>query len=42
MPAWSKGKRVDQEKAFKLEETWRIRIRLKIEDALSISEDTET
>jgi hypothetical protein len=34
MTAWNKGKRVGQKKAFKLEETWRIRIRLEIENEL--------
>ena len=34
MTAWNKGKRVGQKKAFKLEEIWRIRIRLEIENKL--------
>ena len=34
MTAWNKGKRVGQKKAFKLEEIWRIRIRLEIERQL--------
>ena len=34
MAAWNKGKRVGQKKAFKLEEIWRIRIRLEIEKKL--------
>lgn len=34
MTAWNKGKRVGQKKAFKLEEIWRIRIRLEIEKNL--------
>ena len=34
MSAWNKGKRVGQKKAFKLEEIWRIRIRLEIENKL--------
>ena len=31
MSAWNKDKCVGQKKAFKLEEIWRIRIRLEIE-----------
>jgi integrase len=34
MTSWNKGKRVGQKKAFKLEEIWRIRIRLVIENKL--------
>jgi len=34
MSAWNKDKRVGQKKAFKLEEIWRIRIRLEIENKL--------
>ena len=34
MTTWNKGKRVGQKKAFKLEEIWRIRIRLEIENKL--------
>ncbi len=34
MTAWNKGKRVGQKKAFKLEDIWRIRIRLEIEHNL--------
>ena len=34
MQAWNKGKRVGQKKAFKLEDIWRIRIRLEIENKL--------
>lgn len=34
MKAWNKGKRVGQKKAFKLEEIWRIRIRLELENKL--------
>lgn len=34
MTAWNEGKRVGQKKAFKLEEIWRIRIRLEIESKL--------
>lgn len=34
MTSWNKGKRVGQKKAFKLEEIWRIRIRLEIENKL--------
>jgi integrase len=34
MTAWNKDKRVGQKKAFKLEEIWRIRIRLEIENKL--------
>lgn len=34
MTAWNKGKHVGQKKAFKLEEIWRIRIRLEIENKL--------
>jgi len=34
MTVWNKDKRVDQKKAFKLEEIWRIRIRLEIENKL--------
>lgn len=34
MAAWNKDKRVGQKKAFKLEEIWRIRIRLEIENKL--------
>jgi hypothetical protein len=34
MTTWSKGKRAGQKKAFKLEESWRIRIRLEIENKL--------
>jgi hypothetical protein len=32
--AWNKGKLVGQKQALKLEETWRIRIHLKINNAL--------
>lgn len=32
MVAWSKGKRVGQKKAFKLEDIWRVRIRLELEE----------
>ena len=34
MKAWNKGKRVGQKKAFKLEDIWRIRIRLELEERL--------
>lgn len=34
MEAWNKGKRVGQKKAFKLEDIWRIRIRLELEEVL--------
>ena len=34
MKAWNKGKRVGQKKAFKLEDIWRIRIRLELERRL--------
>jgi hypothetical protein len=34
MTAWNKGKRVEQKKVFKLEDIWRIRIRLEIENKL--------
>jgi integrase len=34
MKAWNKGKRVGQKKAFKLEDIWRIRIRLELEHNL--------
>jgi len=34
MNAWNKGKRVGQKKACKLEDIWRIRIRLEIEKEL--------
>ncbi len=34
MVAWNKGKRVGQKKAFKLEDIWRIRIRLELEERL--------
>lgn len=34
MSAWNKGKRVGQKKAFKLEDIWRIRIRLELEERL--------
>tara|TARA_R110001583_G_scaffold8952_1_gene42221 strand:+ start:20042 stop:20323 length:282 start_codon:yes stop_codon:yes gene_type:complete len=34
MKAWNKGKRVGQKKAFKLEDIWRIRIRLELENKL--------
>lgn len=34
MKAWNKGKRVGQKKAFKLEDIWRIRIRLELEKQL--------
>jgi len=34
MDSWNKGKRVGQKKAFKLEDIWRIRIRLEIEKKL--------
>lgn len=34
MEAWNKGKRVGQKKAFKLEDIWRIRIRLELEERL--------
>lgn len=34
MVAWNKGKRVGQKKAFKLEDIWRIRIRLEPEERL--------
>ncbi|BBL92438.1 hypothetical protein VroAM7_50910 (plasmid) [Vibrio rotiferianus] len=34
MAAWNKGKRVGQKKAFKLEDIWRIRIRLELEERL--------
>ncbi|MFT5759921.1 MAG: integrase [Alteromonadaceae bacterium] len=34
MTSWNKGKRVGQKKAFKLEDIWRIRIRLEIENEL--------
>lgn len=30
MEAWNKGKRVGQKKALKLEDIWRIRIRLEL------------
>lgn len=32
MVAWNKGKRVGQKKTFKLEDIWRIRIRLELEE----------
>ncbi|MFT6928249.1 MAG: hypothetical protein ACJAZP_003899 [Psychromonas sp.] len=31
MEAWNKGKRLGQKKSFKLEDIWRIRIRLELE-----------
>lgn len=31
MKAWNKGKPVDQKKAFRLEDIWRIRIRFELE-----------
>ena len=34
MVAWNKGKRVGQKKAFKLEDIWRILIRLELEERL--------
>ena len=34
MVAWNRGKRVRQKKAFKLEDIWRIRIRLELEERL--------
>ncbi|QIR16297.1 tyrosine-type recombinase/integrase [Shewanella aestuarii] len=34
MTAWNKGKRIGQKKAFKLEDIWRIRIRLELEHRL--------
>ncbi len=34
MVAWNKGKRVGQKKAFKLEDIWRSRIRLELEERL--------
>lgn len=34
MEAWNKGKQVGQKKAFKLEDIWRIRIRLELEERL--------
>ena len=34
MEAWNKGKRVGQKKAFKLEDFWRIRNRLELEERL--------
>ena len=34
MAAWNKDKRVGQKKAFKLEDIWRIRIQLEIENKL--------
>lgn len=34
MSAWNKGKRVGQKKAFKLEDIWRIRICLELEERL--------
>ncbi|EAS44214.1 integrase [Photobacterium profundum] len=34
MEAWNKGKRVGQKKVFKLEDIWRIRIRLELEERL--------
>ncbi len=35
MTTWNKGKRIGQQKAFKLEDIWRIRIRLEIEKNLN-------
>lgn len=34
MQAWNKGLRVGQKKALKLEDIWRIRIRLELEERL--------
>lgn len=34
MCVWNKDKRVGQKKAFKLEDIWRIRIRLELEERL--------